>query len=45
MQLKGIMEETNQAVHTIKELLERIVLPKIQKTLGPRPVREVVRVE
>ena len=26
-QLEGIMEVTNHAVHTIKELLERMVLP------------------
>ena len=26
-QLEGMVEETNQAVHTIKELLERMVLP------------------
>ena len=44
-QLEGMMEETNQAVHTIKELLERMVLPRTQKALGPRPVREGARVE
>ena len=27
VQLEGMMEETNQAIHTIKELLERMVLP------------------
>ena len=45
VQLEGMMEETNQAVHTIKELLERMVLPQIQKTPGPRPAREVVWIE
>ena len=29
VQLEGMMEETNQAVHTIKELLERMVLPQV----------------
>ena len=45
MQLEGIMEETNQAVHTIKELSERMVLPQVQKTPGPRLAREGVQVE
>ena len=45
MQLEAMMEETNQAVNTIKELLERMVLPQIQKTTGPRPAREGARVE
>ena len=40
VQLEDMMEETNQAVHTIKELLERMVLLQVQKTLGPRPFRE-----
>ena len=40
-----MVEETNQAVHTIKELLERMVLPQVQKTPGLRSVREGARVE
>ena len=44
-QLEGMTEETNQAVHTIKELLERMVLPRTQKASRPGPVREGAKVE
>ena len=40
-----VMEETNQAVDTIKELLERMVLPHTHKTSEPGPVRKGARVE
>ena len=44
-QLEGMMEETNQAVHTIKELLERMVLPQGQQAPRPKPPIEGTRVE
>ena len=44
-QLEGMMEETNQAVHTIKKLLERMVLPRTQKAPGPGPIWEGAWVE
>ena len=31
-QLEGIVEDTNQVVHTIKQLLERMVIPPAQPT-------------
>ena len=45
MQLEGMLEETNQIVHTIKELLEKMVLPQSQNTQRPRLLREEARVE
>ena len=44
-QLEGMVEETNQVVHTIKELLERMVLPQVQQTPRSRPTTEEARVE
>ena len=44
-QLEGMVEETNHAVHTIKELLERMVLPQGQQTQRPRLATEGTRVE
>ena len=40
-----MVEETNQAIYTIKELLERMVLPQVQQTSVPRPAKEGTRVE
>ena len=39
------MEETNQAVHTIKELLERMVLPQGQQAPRLKPTIEGTRVK
>ena len=39
-QLEGMVEETNQAVHTIKQLLERMVIPPVQPTSRLRYVVE-----
>ena len=39
-----MVEETNQVVHTIKELLERMVLPQGQQTPRPRLAIEGTRV-
>ena len=44
-QLEGMIEETNQAVHTIKELLEKKVLPQVQQTPVLGPAKEGTRVE
>ena len=44
-QLEGMVEEANQAVHTIKQLLERMVIPLAQPTLRLRSTVEGSRVE
>ena len=44
-QLEGMVEETNQFVHTIKELLERMVRPQVQQTPRSKPTTKGARVE
>ena len=44
-QLEGMVEETNQAVHTIKELLERMMFLQGEQTPRVRPAVEGTRVE
>ena len=44
-QLEGMVEETNQVVHTIKQLLERMVIPTTKLTLRLRFAVEGSRVE
>ena len=44
-QLEGMVEETTQAVHTIKQLLERIVLPPAQPIPRLRSVVERTQVK
>ena len=39
------MEETNQAIHTIKQLLERMVLPQVQPTPRLKSAVEGTQVE
>ena len=44
-QLEWMVEETNQAIHTIKQLLERMVIPPAQPTPRLRFAIERPRVE
>ena len=44
-QLEEMVEDTNQAVHTIKQLLERMAVPSTQLTTRDRPTTEGLHVE
>ena len=47
-QLEGMVEDTNQAVHTIKQLLEKMVIPtakqtpRLQSTIEGSPIEQQV---
>ena len=43
-QLEEIVEDTNQAIHTIKQLLERIAIPLAQPITRGRPAAEWLRI-
>ena len=44
-QLEEMVEDTNQAVHNIKQLLERMAIPPAQPTIRGQPSAEGLRVE
>ena len=44
-QLEEMVEDTNQAVHTIKQLLEMIAIPPAQPTTRGQPIAEGLLVQ
>ena len=44
-QLEEMVEETNKAIHSIKQLLERLAIPPTQPTIRGQPTVEGLCVE